>query len=344
MLVPARGHGHISVVFEPALSGEVNADRDCAGFALGYMSLEGTAEQVEGCVTRTHGYSVPPLRLDMTAQVKPALLTLECGDDEGMRYRTAASDLLDEGRLVCERLRLCHATLTNNTSTPLVFRLLTAEPFAVVHMDPATATPTAQLLQTDVLTLRPRENALVTVGFALNPELLSHLDSDAECEGVELEVLDRERRLHFRQNLTVEFNNGSTQTLPLYASLVAPSMSLSSNELDFGTCLVGQRRELQIMLSNPTGSASIWKCVQESCSETCGVDTFQVSPDCGELEAHVTHVSRSKVLLQVFFTAKHAEVYKATYGVVGLLGELPCQLTLRGEGSYDGKHEALLNI
>lgn len=56
------------------------------------------------------------------------------------------------------------------------------------------------------------------------------------------------------------------QKVPLHATLVLPSLILSTENLDFGTCLVGQRRELQLILSNPTVSNSHWTCSQgQSC-------------------------------------------------------------------------------
>ena len=57
------------------------------------------------------------------------------------------------------------------------------------------------------------------------------------------------------------------QRLPLAAMLTMPNLALSKDVLDFGTCLVGQRRELQIILSNPTGSDSFWMC-------TLGINAF----------------------------------------------------------------------
>ena len=42
----------------------------------------------------------------------------------------------------------------------------------------------------------------------------------------------------------------------------------------------------------------------ESKSDTCATDTFRVEPTQGLLEAHITHISDSKILLCVYFTAK----------------------------------------
>jgi len=39
-------------------------------------------------------------------------------------------------------------------------------------------------------------------------------------------------------------------------------------------------------------------------SENCNSETFELMPSGGELEAYITHVSNSKTLIQVFFTAK----------------------------------------
>ena len=49
------------------------------------------------------------------------------------------------------------------------------------------------------------------------------------------------------------------QKLPLCATLSVPQMELSKESLDFGTCLVGQQRELQLMISNRTSSHCHWR-------------------------------------------------------------------------------------
>jgi len=64
----------------------------------------------------------------------------------------------------------------------------------------------------------------------------------------------------FRLPLDVVFDNGSVQPVPLEATVVMPSLRLSTDTLDFGVCLVGQTRELTVLLSNPTGSDSFWQC------------------------------------------------------------------------------------
>lgn len=45
-----------------------------------------------------------------------------------------------------------------------------------------------------------------------------------------------------------------------------------------------------------------------------------------------------------FFFYRHAETYEAVILFGGVLGESAQRLHLRGQGSYDGKHEAILNV
>lgn len=48
------------------------------------------------------------------------------------------------------------------------------------------------------------------------------------------------------------------QVIPLMASIAVPTLRLSQDVLDFGTCLVGQSVEMHVTLCNPSRSASAW--------------------------------------------------------------------------------------
>ena len=41
---------------------------------------------------------------------------------------------------------------------------------------------------------------------------------------------------------------------------------------------------------------------------------------------------------------RHSEDYEAVFVFHGMLGETKQEVRVRGTGSYDGKHEALVNI
>ncbi|XP_069130810.1 deleted in lung and esophageal cancer protein 1-like isoform X4 [Argopecten irradians] len=343
MIISARGNASVNVSFTPSPTGQVSEERDCTGYALGYMSLDKNSH-TENKVSRLQGYEMSSLRLDMTAHLKPALLNIEPTDEEGMRYRAAMSDLLLEGgRTLDESSKVCSAVLANHTETPLTFKLITKPPFVLVELNPSTNRAGATTIQeTEMQTLRPQHNLLVKVAFQTSTNLLDMRDDSKENENSE--TSNRDQKIEIRDNLIVEFNNSAVQKVPLHASLSVPQITLSKDELDFGTCLVGQQRELQLLISNMAASHSYWTVETESMSPGCTASTFVITPNCGQLEAHITHISDSKCLLRVFFTAKHAEYYEAVFAFKGVLGEQPQRLVIKGQGSYDGRYEAILNV
>jgi len=83
-------------------------------------------------------------------------------------------------------------------------------------------------------------------------------------DGVELIKTEDGPQLHFSLSLSIEFDNGSIQSVPLEATVVMPSLQLAKDTLDFGVCLIGQMRELTVILSNPTDCDSYWHCKQGS--------------------------------------------------------------------------------
>ncbi|XP_021361346.1 deleted in lung and esophageal cancer protein 1-like isoform X1 [Mizuhopecten yessoensis] len=344
MMIPARGNASVSVNFTPFPTGQVSEETDCTGYAMGFMSLDNNKACTENKVSRLQGYNMSNLRLDMTAHLKPALLNIEPTDEEGMRYRSAMSDLLLEGgRTKEESSKVCSAVLANHTETPLTFKLITKPPFVLVDLNPSTNRAGATSIQeTEMQTLRPQHNLLVKVAFQTSTDLLD-LGEETEENG-ESDEVTRNQKIEINDHLTVEFNNSAVQKVPLYATLSVPQIQLSKQELDFGTCLVGQQRELQLLISNVTASHSFWTVETESMLPGCSQDTFLITPSSGQLEAHITHISDSKTLLHVFFTAKHAEYYEAMFVFKGVLGETPQRLAIKGQGSYDGRFEAILNV
>ncbi|XP_038044933.1 deleted in lung and esophageal cancer protein 1-like [Patiria miniata] len=117
---------------------------------------------------------------------------------------------------------------------------------------------------------------------------------------------------------------------------------MTPSYLDFGTCLVSQQRELEVTISNPTGSASFWTVISDPQKQA--EELFRVVPSSGFLKAHVTHVSRSKMIHKVHFTARHNVAYRGKFIFQGMLGETPQELEVRGQGSYDSRHEALVDV
>lgn len=343
LTIPGAGSTTVELTFTPLPSNEVPEEKECVGFALGYLSLD-HEDSCKEKVIRPEAYAAELLRLDFTAHLKPALLTVEDTDDDGMVYRSAMSDIMKENMIKPEALRVCSTMLSNNTLTPLTFKLKVKEPFTLVDLDPAcTKESVSRALETLPCTLNPRHNLMVKVAFCVSPSLVVGLNKMKSSKPTSPTVLSG-NKLTFQDLLHVQFNNGAAQAIPLNACLAIPQFELSVDILDFGTCLVGQTREQEVTISNMTASHSFWTISLENKSEFCDDNTFRMQPDEGKLEAHITHISNSKAIIKVFFTARHSEAYDCTFIVQGLLGEESRRLHVTGNGSYDGKHEAVLNI
>ncbi|XP_072029825.1 LOW QUALITY PROTEIN: deleted in lung and esophageal cancer protein 1-like [Amphiura filiformis] len=355
MLVPARSCLNMSAAFTPIIPNlSAECGHDCTGFALGYMSLDKTETcLIPGEVTRSQGLEIAPLRLDFSAYIKPALLTIETAEEEGMRYLTAASDLLqrpNEPDLLPKFISSHAATLTNATQTPLAFRIIAPHPFLVQTIDPRSKGKGEYqgVMTTGEVILPQQKNLQVRVAFVLTEHLLAssltELSVGDTKDGFSLVEKEGERRLHIRQDLQMHYNNGSVQRLPLHAVVTIPSLIITPTEIDFGTCLVGQLREKEIVIRNHTGSATYWTTAIVAAGKSPESGVFGVVPSEGYLQAYITHVSNSKMVLRVQFTAKHNIPYESKLVFHGHLGEIPQELSVKGQGSYDSRHEALVNI
>ncbi|XP_078681945.1 deleted in lung and esophageal cancer protein 1-like isoform X2 [Branchiostoma floridae x Branchiostoma belcheri] len=347
LVIPARSHGNIKVTFTPLHNQDVDTGIDCNAFALGFMSLDNkVALSVPSKVSRVQGYQMTPLRLEMTAHVKPAQLTLEPADEEGMVYYTAASDLMQQGQLSSEFLKTTSCTVTNKTETPLQFRLVTTPPFLLTGVEVAgvRGRAFARTQASGFYTLNPRQNMKVSLAFRVSMDLVQLVDKLAgwrEGDKMWLTHHGGERRLHFTQNMVIEFNNGTTQNLPLRASLVVPSISLSTEAVDFGVCMVEQEREMDILIANPTASDCYWTATIESRDDD---QAFQVTPASGLLQGALSHIAQNKALLKLNFTARHSKAFECVIIFQGVLGEEVRRLQVKGHGSYDGRHEAIMDI
>ncbi|KAM9308186.1 deleted in lung and esophageal cancer protein 1 [Gastrophryne carolinensis] len=349
-IVPANGSSTIHVSFTP-LSG-VTSKEECSGYALGFLSLdEKTARLIPGKVKRQHGYGVEPIKMELQAYVKPALLTVEAEDDEdGLLFYSVASDLIPDKTslpILTEFETVRSLKLTNCSETPLYFKLLLSKPFTIAAIDPKKSVHTSQSdreEQGEQVVLFPRQNTLVKVSFCTTLELLTyqHLPEDQMPPGVRLQQSENgERRLHFSQQLLIGYSNNSTQQVALNAYITIPVLQLSCDTVDFGTCFVGQPRTQEVFLLNRSGSKSFWTVLLDKRERYSG--TFSISPTSGMLEAHVCHTSASKEILLITFTASSNAIYETEVTVHGMLGEKPLRLLIKGQGSYDEKYEVIRN-
>ncbi|XP_067386498.1 deleted in lung and esophageal cancer protein 1-like [Emydura macquarii macquarii] len=168
IIVPAGGSASIHISFTPLILPELINKTECEGYALGFMSLDSKlAQGISGKVTRSYGRGVAPLRINLQAFVKPALLTIEMDHDGGMVFYSMASDLIPDQPLsgvLTESVMSLNLKLTNSTEAPLHFRILLSMPFTVSSIDPNKSLKTSHSDkegQGKQLLLHPQQNMLV---------------------------------------------------------------------------------------------------------------------------------------------------------------------------------------
>ncbi|XP_026793913.3 deleted in lung and esophageal cancer protein 1 isoform X1 [Pangasianodon hypophthalmus] len=356
IVVPAGGSSTIHVSFTPLTLSDPAGSHTCVGYALGFMSLHSKVPpSIVGKVARAQGYELEPLRLDMLACVKPAILTVQMEEDEDtLEFSAAASDLLDGHTLRQECVTVRTLQLINSTDVLLSFTLNTQWPFSVLqHTHRASSNSpshTHSLVghteRQHTLLLPPKHNMQVKVAFHLSASLLSYQSQPCTEAPPTVTLLcgERgERRLRFQHSLTIQYSNNSVQSVGLCAHLALPTLHLSSDSVDFGTCYVGQTRVKEVYLSNRGGSSSFWTAMLGT-NITPGVDAeeeskvFRVSPEHGLLKPVEHPISSSRQALEISFTPSDQESFQTTITVQGILGEPCLTLHIQGRGSLDERY------
>uniref|UniRef100_A0ABM5GMR3 Deleted in lung and esophageal cancer protein 1 isoform X2 n=1 Tax=Pogona vitticeps TaxID=103695 RepID=A0ABM5GMR3_9SAUR len=351
VVIPAGGVAAVHISFTPLLLPEIINKFECEGFGLGFMSLDNlAAREIPGKVTRGDGHAVAPMRLDLQAFVKPALLTVEMDHESGLLFHAVASSLIPNGPLkaiLTDAPTTLNVKLTNNTEAPLSFKLLLTMPFSVSGVDPKKTIKTSGSDRDEGgnrLLLHALENMLLKVSFHTTLELLTyqHLPEDQLVPGLQvLHGANGDKILEFKQDLVIEYSNKAVQVLPMTACLTVPVLELSPTTVDFETCLVNQTRTEAVLVTNRSGSRSYWTALLNEDERHRDPEVFSVSPNNGVLEAPQGSVP-AKALLLIRFTPREDVDYETIVPVVGMLGEKPCLLHIRGRGSYDEKYEERL--
>ncbi|XP_056306524.1 deleted in lung and esophageal cancer protein 1 [Danio aesculapii] len=345
-VVPAGGSTTIHLSFTPLIL-SCSTNQRCLGYALGFMSLDSKLASVTpDKVERVQGYELQPLRLDMQANVKPAILSVQMAEDtEVLEFSAAASDTLDGASQTKESRITRTFRLKNDTDMALSFKLSTNPPFSVLQprqsLKLISSSPAQRHTQglsgpgdeITSLLLQPKNFMQVKVAFHNSTSLLACVngaceESDSQLSASLLCSDDGGRTLQFQENLTIQYSNNSTQTVSLCARLALPTLHLSSATVDFGTCYVGQTTVKEIYLHNRGGSCSYWTTL------TDGNEVFMVSPDSGVLKP-LGDLASCRQLLQISFTPREQKEFQTIFTVQGLLGETPLVLKVSGRGSFD---------
>ncbi|XP_054621625.1 deleted in lung and esophageal cancer protein 1 isoform X2 [Dunckerocampus dactyliophorus] len=269
IVIPAQGSSTAYMSFTPlTLSGSTHESK-CLGLALGYISLDSeTAACIPGKVRRIQGLDLEPIRVDLLAVVKPAVLLVQMEDDgDVLEFQASAGDLLSaeaDEVSVQEFNNVQTVMLKNTTDMPLRFKLRTQPPFSVPEVPPRAGPSTSgksSNADANYLLLHPQNSTQVRVSFRCSLSLLDHaeLPKDQLPAGVALVHSESGyRQLRFQEDLLIHFNNNSLQTVPLCAHLKLASLRLSTDTINFGLCLVGQTQTKEVKLYSD-GSHTHWK-------------------------------------------------------------------------------------
>ncbi|EHB00377.1 Deleted in lung and esophageal cancer protein 1 [Heterocephalus glaber] len=308
MVVPAGGNSTIYISFTPIVLGPETLHKvACTGYALGFMSLDDEEERdIPGRSHRRQDFAVGPLRLDLHSYVRHAKLNVELDDSSSMEFRCRASDLIPDqpcSGVLSELLTTRRLKLINSTEIPQYFRLLVSRPF---------------LVSQDAFSWGHRPG------------------SGQEQEGEEETAsVSRQLVLDSQENMLVNVSFSLSLELLSYQKLPADQML---PRVDIQQSLSGEKKivftqDLLLEFTNQTTQAR----QQEPDKKA---KAFGVSPSSGLLEARPTNAPASSITLKVFFTPRSTELYESTLVVEGMLGEKPCTLRLRGQGSYDERYAA----
>ncbi|XP_059900626.1 deleted in lung and esophageal cancer protein 1 isoform X2 [Gadus macrocephalus] len=349
VVVPAKGSATVHVAFTPlSLSWDLG-QATCRGLALGFMSLEPRAACVPGKVQRAQGLDLEPVRVDLQAVVRAALLSVETDADHhgGLQFDVSADDLLqgESASQMCVRDFEVGQMLVlrNPLEMPLSFRLGTQPPFSVLHPQPRPRTSSSSNPPTSdgsPLLLQPQQNLKVKVSFHCSLALLeqSHL-KEAPPTSVSLVSPvspirrgSEKRTLIFRQKLHIQYSNNSLQVVPLCARLAVSGLRLSRDSVDFGMCYVGRTQLAHVTLLSH-GTCTYWRASLES--SEADSHAFSVTPESGVLRGPDPALTRGQQHLEVCFTASEAREFRATLTIHGALIQPSLKLRLWGRGGYD---------
>ncbi|XP_038584685.1 deleted in lung and esophageal cancer protein 1 [Micropterus salmoides] len=349
IVIPAKSSGTNHVSFTPlTLSGSVCESR-CVGLALGFMSLDSeTAACVPGKVGRAQGLDLEPVRVDLLAVVRPAVLLVQMEEDEGvLEFRASAGDLMreeSEKELAVHEFDITQTLqLKNNSEMLLHFRLGCQPPFLVLKPQPRARTSASSNLpagDSQSLVLKPQHSMQVKVAFHCSLSLLDHADQADEDVPPGVTLIHSacgQRTLRFQQNLLILYSNSTLQTVPLCAHLDLATMRLSSDGLNFGFCYIGQTQTIEVNLYSH-GAHTYWKAIIESDEEDS--HAFRVTPDFGLLRSKELHVNRYSQCLQISFTPSEDRAFRAIAVIQSPLVKNPLILQLQGTGSFDEAHSS----
>eukprot|EP00049_Salpingoeca_infusionum_P002877 m.60881 g.60881 ORF g.60881 m.60881 type:complete len:2092 (-) comp11839_c0_seq2:564-6839(-) len=142
--------------------------------------------------------------------------------------------------------------------------------------------------------------------------------------------------------LTLQVGDAQEDTLaiPIYARIAMPKLSLSTNVVDFGPCVIGQPHVLTITIMNEGECECDWTAsMANTVTSKADVPTFQVVPSSGQLEGFVSKSTKHQAQLQLIFHPAAEAHFTDQLVVRSQLGSTVLSARLTGSGNLDEGHD-----
>jgi len=302
-------------------------------YALGYLTLVDKSKCEDGKISRLDGNDVTPIRLEMMSSLRKGNIEIE-GDGES--FHLALSDVIKKSGEINVMNEIRTFILRNTTHGVLEFKLSTNYPFFIVENKKV-------VLESSVISLPSLLNKKVKVGFKADSKTfrclkalraMDHLDGAkiiADGNGSEW--------LQYEGSLRMDFVKGGAMEHPLNARISVPQLHVTRQQVDMGTCFVGQRITEEVELFNLSDSEVIWSC--EEFAETFDKEhgSIEIEPIQGILPAYLNNVDNCGQIIKISYTAKSENPIEGRYMIRGKLGEYGKLLRITGNGSFDGAFE-----
>ncbi|XP_057680093.1 deleted in lung and esophageal cancer protein 1 [Corythoichthys intestinalis] len=340
IVIPKKGYSTVHMAFTPLTLPKGSCEAKCIGLALGYISLDSeVAACVPGKVTRDYAFDLEPIRVDLYAMVKPAVLSVQMEDDSKvLEFHTSAGDLMkiEEDVVSLEDFDNVQSFLLKNTTEmQLRFRLKTQSPFSLIRVPPragSRVSSKSSISDPQMLILHSQNSILVRVAFCCSPLLLDYNEHPADSVTV-VQSDSGYKQLKIQQDLLIHYSNNSQQMVPLCAHVKLATLSLSTENINFGFCYVGHMQAKEVKLYS-LGCQTHWSLRIESSEDTPQV--FSVTPSSGLLRSKdhqptSDHCQR----LEIGFIASEVKQYHATVVITSILERNPLLLQLKGTGSRE---------
>ncbi|CAG5134224.1 unnamed protein product, partial [Candidula unifasciata] len=155
MVVPGASSACVGVTFNPQLISEVAEEMNFEGYAEGFLSLDNEDEDSQ-YVKRSEAYFAEQLTLNMSAHLRPPVLTIEDMEEDVIKFTAAVSDIFRDNEILKEFLHTYSIKLKNDTQASITFKMNVKEPFLLVDIDPSsTQGASNQSTETEFCTLKP---------------------------------------------------------------------------------------------------------------------------------------------------------------------------------------------